>query len=74
MNDVNDFIVLVREELGLPIEPEVLDTAFDDLDSWDSVHLLKLLGVVESASGKSVSVPRVLRARSLREVYEVVSS
>lgn len=74
MDDLADFLTLLRDELGLPLDLKALDTGFDDLDEWDSVYLLKLLAVMEAANHRRVSVADVLRARSLREVFEAVSA
>ncbi|EFC81294.1 acyl carrier protein [Parafrankia sp. EUN1f] len=69
MINSTEFAVLVRDELGLPVAEEELGSAFDELPGWDSVYLLRLLTVIERETGARVSLPDVLEARSLAEVY-----
>ncbi|MEV6947371.1 acyl carrier protein [Streptomyces sp. NPDC051172] len=69
---LTDFIGTVRDELGLPLADEQVGADFDELPEWDSLHLLKLVTAVEQATGHSVPVGRVLEARSLKEIYELV--
>jgi acyl carrier protein len=66
-----DFLLLVRDELGLPIDPGQADVQFDEVPGWDSVHLLSLLTALERELGQSVSLPDVLTATSLRDIYRV---
>ncbi|HEX2312225.1 MAG TPA: acyl carrier protein [Thermomonospora sp.] len=69
MNTVEDFVALVRDELGLPVTVETIGLGFDQLDGWDSVHLLALLTALERETGRRISLPDVLEAPSLEHVY-----
>lgn len=73
MNDLDDFIALVRDELGLAVGADDGERGLDEIPGWDSVHLLWLLSIVEQRTGRSVSLPDVLEARSLRSIYSVVA-
>lgn len=73
MNDLDDFIALVRDELGLDVNTEDGERSLDEIPGWDSVHLLWLLSIVEQRTGRSVSLPDVLEARSLRSIYSMVA-
>jgi acyl carrier protein len=66
-----DFVRLLRDELGLDLEEADLDADFDQLPDWDSLHLLKLVTALEKASGRSVPVGRLLEARTLRAIHEM---
>ncbi|MEU6093122.1 acyl carrier protein [Streptomyces sp. NPDC047085] len=68
---VDDFIALVRDEIGLDIEPEQIAVDFDELPDWDSLYLLKLVTALELATGRKVSVGKVLEARSLKAIHDV---
>ena len=72
MKDLDRFLELLRDELGLPLSAQQLDMPFAELEAWDSVHLLRLIGVMEETLGRPVSVPALARAGSLREVFEAV--
>ncbi|MFF3325069.1 acyl carrier protein [Streptomyces sp. NPDC002889] len=70
--DAAAFCTLLEEELGLHITPQDLDRPLDDVPEWDSVHLLRLVTVVENLMGRSVSVAGLLEAATFREMYDVV--
>jgi acyl carrier protein len=69
LRTIDDFLVLVRDEIGLPIAPEDADLPFDQVQGWDSVHLLSLLTALERETGRPISLPDVLEAASLREIH-----
>ncbi|MFD5466853.1 acyl carrier protein [Kitasatospora sp. NPDC127059] len=71
MTTIEDFMVLVRDEIGLPLGPEDAGLPLDRLPGWDSVHLLTLLTALERETGRPVSLPDVLAAGSLREIHRV---
>jgi acyl carrier protein len=66
------FLGLLRDGLGLDLTEEEAAADFDALPDWDSVHLLRLVMVLERETGRSVPVGPVLRARSMREIHELV--
>ena len=68
------FLELLRDEVGLELAESDLDTAFDALEGWDSVMMLKLLGAVEQATGQPAPMMAFLEATSLRGVHAVVGS
>jgi hypothetical protein len=69
---LGEFLALVHDEIGLPLTAGDADLSFDQLPDWDSMHLLALLQAVERSTGRPVSLPDVLTAGSLHDVYEVV--
>ena len=73
MNTIDDFVALVREEIGLPLELADLDRHFDELPGWDSVHLLQLLTVLEKKTGRRISLPAVLESSSLENIYALAA-
>ncbi|MEU4245473.1 phosphopantetheine-binding protein [Actinoplanes sp. NPDC026619] len=73
MNSIDDLIAIVRDELGLPITDEDAEAGFDQLAGWDSVHLLRLVTVLESTTGRRMSLPAVLEADSLADVYALAT-
>lgn len=72
MTTIDDFLVLVRDEIGLPVRPEDADLPFDQVPGWDSIHLLSLLTALERQTGRPISLPDVLEATNLREIHHVV--
>lgn len=68
---VADFVVLLHEELGLELGVEDVSLGFDEVPGWDSVHLLRLLTVLERETGRMISVPDVLGAPNLQYIYEL---
>ncbi|MFI5916055.1 acyl carrier protein [Dactylosporangium sp. NPDC051541] len=73
MNAIEDFLELVRDELGLPVTAENAGQRLDELPGWDSVHLLWLLTALERSTGRSVSLPDVLQAGSLADIYALTA-
>ncbi|GHI97930.1 MULTISPECIES: phosphopantetheine-binding protein [Streptomyces] len=71
MTTIDDFLVLVRHEIGLPVGPEHADVPLDQVPGWDSMHLLALLTALERQTGRSISLPDVLEAESLHEIHEL---
>jgi acyl carrier protein len=68
-----DFIRIVRDELALPLAGEDLDSDFDEVVSWTSLHMLRLVTAVERETGRRVPVGRLLEDRSLRAIYARVA-
>ncbi|MBQ0888907.1 acyl carrier protein [Streptomyces sp. RM72] len=68
-----EFIHLVRDELDLPLGIDDLDADFDRVVSWDSMHMIRLVGAVERQTGARVPVGKLLADRSLSAIYERIS-
>ena len=74
MNSIDDFAALVSDGLGLQITAADLGRGFDQLPGWDSVHLLWLLTALESATGRRMSLPALMEATSLEQVYRLAAA
>jgi acyl carrier protein len=74
MNSIDDFVELVRNELGLPVTAETVGVEFDHLGGWDSMHLLTLLTVLERRTQRRISLPDLLQASSLEQVYRLAEA
>ncbi|MGI5195721.1 acyl carrier protein [Streptomyces sp. CA-288835] len=73
MHTIDEFVRLVRDELGMPLEEHQVSADLDQLPEWDSLYLLKLVTALEQATGRSLPVGRLLEARSLREIYRLAA-
>ncbi|EMF55904.1 MULTISPECIES: acyl carrier protein [Streptomyces] len=73
MDTIDDFVRLVRDELGMPLEEYQVSADLDQLPEWDSLYLLKLVTALEQAAGRSLPVGRLLEARSLGEIYQLAA-
>jgi acyl carrier protein len=73
MNNIDDFVALVQAEVGLLVEPDDLGRSFDELPGWDSLLLLQLLTALEQQTGRRISLPTILKASTLNDVYALVS-
>ncbi|GIJ29523.1 hypothetical protein Vqi01_46850 [Micromonospora qiuiae] len=71
MKTIDDFVTLLRDEMGLDIAAADAARGFDELPGWDSVHLLSLLALLERTTGRQVPLPAVLEAPSLESVYQL---
>ncbi|MGW1915860.1 acyl carrier protein [Streptomyces sp. NPDC002076] len=65
----DDYLLILRDLVGFPVEADELDTPFDRLRGWDSVHLLKLVTAIERETAVRLPVTRVLEARCLAEIF-----
>lgn len=68
-NFLDDFLDLVRDETGLPVTAEQTGLDLDQVPGWDSVYLLSLVVALERRTGRQLSMPDVLTATSLRDIY-----
>ena len=71
MTTLDDFITLIRDELGIPVTIEDVDRQFGELPGWDSVNLLQLLSALERETGQQLSLPEMLDAPSLGRIFEL---
>jgi acyl carrier protein len=70
----DDFIGIVRDELDLPLESEDIDRDFDQVVTWDSMHLLRLIAALETETGTRLKIGQLMSDRSLSAIYERVAS
>jgi acyl carrier protein len=66
---IDDFIALLRDEMGLTVTEQEVGLSLDEVAGWDSVQLLSLLTLLEWRTGRSVAIADVLEAQSLRDIY-----
>jgi acyl carrier protein len=71
MTSIDDFLALLRDEIGLTVTPENFGSTLDEVPGWDSVHLLQLLIVLERETGRQISLPQMLEAQSLRHIFDL---
>jgi acyl carrier protein len=66
-----DFLILVHNELGLKVSRDDAGMSLDQVQGWDSVHLLSLLTALENRTGQRIHLPDMLQAGTLVEIYDV---
>jgi acyl carrier protein len=69
MRTVADLIGLANDELGLALAPQDATTPLTDLAEWDSLNLLRLVAVLEEATGHPVPLSDLLDAPTLAEIW-----
>ncbi|WP_441248503.1 acyl carrier protein [Kitasatospora sp. McL0602] len=69
-----DFIRIVRDELDLPLANADLERDFDQVVHWDSMHMIRLIAVLERETGRRLPIGRLLVQRSFRDIYQLVSA
>jgi len=74
VNTVDEFLALLRDDLGLPVTATHLDRPFDEVEGWDSVQLLTVLSLLEQRLGRSVPFAEALTATSLGDVYRLATA
>ncbi|WP_329496842.1 acyl carrier protein [Kitasatospora herbaricolor] len=70
---LEDFTVLVRDELGLPLSDSELDHDLDRVPGWDSLQLLRLVSALERHTGQRVALGSLLEARSLSAIHRLAA-
>jgi acyl carrier protein len=66
---IEEFLTLLRDDMGLPVTENDLGLSLDQVAGWDSVHLLSLLTFVERRTGRTLPLADVLEATSLKEIH-----
>jgi acyl carrier protein len=67
----DDFIRIVRDQLRLPLANADLESDFDQVVSWRSIHLVRLFVALEKHTGRRVPVARLFEERTVRGVYSL---
>lgn len=65
---------VVAQLLDLDEDDLTMDTAFADIDGWDSVNALRILVYLERELGTSIDYDGFTRAHTLAELSAVVNS
>ena len=71
MNTMDDFLALLREDMGIPLTAEDTGLPLDEVAGWDSLHLLSLLTLLERRTGRGVPLADVLEAETLKDIYRL---
>ncbi|MDF4250005.1 MULTISPECIES: phosphopantetheine-binding protein [unclassified Streptomyces] len=69
MRTVEELIELANTHLGTALAPADAELELSELAGWDSVHLLRLIGLLERTLDRPVPVDAVLQARSLHDIW-----
>jgi acyl carrier protein len=69
-----EFVAILDEELGFTISGDDLKADVGHLIGWDSVMLLRVQLVFEKKLNRRISLPRLLEARTMGAVFEVMES
>ncbi|MCO1582767.1 phosphopantetheine-binding protein [Crossiella sp. SN42] len=67
--DLDEFITLLREEIGLPVTAEDAGRELTEIAGWDSVHLIAFLSALERATGRQVSLVAALQASTVEQLH-----
>lgn len=73
MNTIIDFMILIRDELGLPVTVEDATRDLDMISGWDSTHMLWLVSILERRTGRRINVIDLLEAPNLEYVFDLVA-
>jgi acyl carrier protein len=66
---LDDLIGLANDELGMGLAPQDATTPLDGLPGWDSMHILRLVSLLEEALGRPLPLADVLAARTLEDIW-----
>ena len=65
----DDFIRVVRDELKLPLGNADLESDFDQVVHWRSIHVVRLVVALEKKTGRRVPVSSLFRERTTAGIY-----
>ncbi|MBW4717861.1 acyl carrier protein [Saccharothrix obliqua] len=68
---IDEFLRILRDDLGLYLSDTDVDLELRDVAGWDSVHLLSLCTLLERRTGRELSLPEVLTAPTLASIYHL---
>ncbi|WP_432969507.1 phosphopantetheine-binding protein [Dactylosporangium sp. CA-233914] len=71
MNSLEDFLALIEHELGVSIDADQAHRGLDEVDNWDSMYLLTVLSMLERRTGRPVSLPAMMNAHTLADIYRL---
>ncbi len=74
MNSIDEFVSLLRDEIGLPVSATDIEAGLDQVPGWDSVHLLTLMMALETRTSRPIPMPELLEAPSLGHIYRLAVS
>lgn len=74
MDDIEDLVSLIRDELGLTLTSADADRPLEEITGWDSVHLLWLTAALERRTGRNISMPDLLEAKTLSGIQRVAAT
>jgi acyl carrier protein len=69
MDNITDFMFLIRDELGIPVTVEDATREFDMVPGWDSTHMIWLVIIIEQKMGRRISVVDILEAPNLEYIF-----
>jgi acyl carrier protein len=71
---IDDFVTLLREEIGLTVNADDVESELDQVPGWDSIHLLALTMVLEKRTGRAIAMPDLLEAPTLGHIYRLAAA
>lgn len=66
-----EFLVLVRDDLRLPLRDPAASAGLDQAVNWPSIHLVRLLVGMEARTGRRVPMERLFEHSTLQGFYDL---
>lgn len=66
---IEDFCDLVRNETGLDVDIRMVSASFDSIEGWSSIMILMVANGFQRETGSRPSLPKMLKAGSLQELW-----
>jgi acyl carrier protein len=70
----NDFIRIIRDELKLPLANADLESDFDQVVSWRSIHVVRLAVLLEKRTGRRIPVSALFEERTPSGIYSLLAA
>ncbi len=73
--EINDFITSFADQFEDTDPAEITkDTAFHDLDEWDSLIALAVLNMTEKKFGKSITFDEMKACETVEDLFNIVAA
>lgn len=72
VDTLDGFLAAIGDELGLDATRDEAHGSLTDLPRWDSLHLLRLVALMEDETGRRLPLAEILQARTLAQIHAVV--
>ena len=73
--ELNEFIKLIAEQFeNTPVESFSADTAFRELEEWDSLISLSVIAMVDEEFEKQITGADLRSVKTIEELFNVINS
>ena len=69
---MEEFLSFIADIVAVDKTPLTLETSQDDVETWDSLMQLRLLGEIEAKYGVMIPMERISTIKKLNDFYQYI--